>query len=183
MIELRIHGRGGQGAVTTGQLIAVAALYDKKYSQTFPKFGVERRGAPVEAFARIDNSFINLRSEVYNPDVVIVLDPTLLLSIDITQGLKENGIIILNTSKKPKDVRIKGNYKIHTVDASSVAMSIFKRPIVNTPILGAFSAATGIISLKSLNKAIDEKFGKSKGKEIAELNKRAVKEVYDSVDR
>lgn len=181
MIEIRIHGRGGQGAVTTGQIIAIASLYDGKYAQTFPLFGVERRGAPVEAFARIDNVPINLRSQVHNPDVVMVLDPTLVFSTDITKGLKEKGTIIVNTSKKPKDLKIKGNYNIHTIDASEIAIRIFKRPIVNTPILGAFSAITDIISLKSMMKAIDEKFSASKGKAIAEMNKKAVKEVYDMV--
>lgn len=180
MIEIRIHGRGGQGAVTTGQLIAIGALHDNKYSQTFPFFGVERRGAPVEVFARIDSSFINLRSQVYSPDVVIVLDPSLVFSIDITKGLKEKGTIIVNSSKKPKDLRIKGNFNVHTVDASSTAMKIFKRPIVNTPILGAFSAITKIVSQRSLQKAVDEKFA-SKGKQVSELNKAAIKEVYDLV--
>ena len=183
MIEVRIHGRGGQGAVTTGQIIAIAALHDGKYSQTFPHFGVERRGAPVETYARIDKSFINIRSEVYNPDVVLVLDPTLMSAVDVTNGLKDKGIIIINTSKKPKDLKIKGNFDVHTIDAGATAMKIFKRPIVNTPILGAFSAITKLVSLKSLQKGIDEKFALTKGKQIAELNKKAVKEVYDLVKK
>ncbi|PIN85984.1 pyruvate ferredoxin oxidoreductase [Candidatus Woesearchaeota archaeon CG10_big_fil_rev_8_21_14_0_10_44_13] len=181
MIEIRIHGRGGQGAVTTGQIIAIASLYDNKYAQTFPLFGVERRGAPVEAFVRIDSSPINLRSQVYNPDVVMVLDPTLVYSTDVTKGLKDKGTIIINTSKKPKDLKIKGDYNIHTIDASAIALNIFKRPIVNTPILGAFSAVTKLVSLKSMMKAIDEKFAASKGKAMAEMNKKAVKDVYDMV--
>ena len=180
MIEIRIHGRGGQGAVTTGQIIAIAALYDNKYAQTFPLFGVERRGAPVEAFVRMDSSPINLRSQVYNPDVVIVLDPTLVSAVDVTKGLKEKGKMIINTSKNPKELKIKGNFDIHTVDASNIAMNIFKRPIVNTPILGAFSAVTKLVSFKAMMKAIDEKFIETKGKAMAELNKTAVKEVYDN---
>lgn len=181
MIEIRIHGRGGQGAVTTGQIIAIAALYDNKYAQTFPLFGVERRGAPVEAFARIDKEPINIRSQVYTPEVVIVLDPTLVFSADITKGLKEKGIIIVNTAKRPRELKIKGDYNVYTIDANTVAMKVFKKPIVNTPILGAFSAITKHISLKSLLRAIDDKFAAGKGKEIAELNKGAVKEVYDTV--
>lgn len=180
MIEIRIHGRGGQGAVTTGQLIAIASLYDSKYAQTFPLFGVERRGAPVEAFVRMDNAPINLRSQVYAPDVVIVLDPTLVSSIDVTKGLKERGTIIVNTSKKPRELKMRGDFNIHTVDAGNIAMNIFKRPIVNTPILGAFSAVTKLVSLKSMMKAIDDKFASTKGKAIAELNKTAVKEVYEN---
>ncbi|MCX8147620.1 MAG: 2-oxoacid:acceptor oxidoreductase family protein, partial [Candidatus Woesearchaeota archaeon] len=174
---------GGQGAVTTGQIIAIAALYDKKYSQSFPMFGVERRGAPVEAFARIDKAPISIRSQVYNPDIVLVLDPTLSHSINVAQGIKEGGIIIINTSKKPKDIKIKemkeaqSSFKVYTIDATSVALRVFKRPIVNTPILGAFSAITGLVSLKSLLKAVDERF--SGKKEMAELNKTAIRELYE----
>ncbi|MFC1733949.1 pyruvate ferredoxin oxidoreductase subunit gamma [candidate division KSB1 bacterium] len=181
MIEVRIHGRGGQGAVTTGQIIAIASLYDNKYSQTFPHFGVERRGAPVEAYVRIDKSFIDLRSEVYNPDVVLVLEPSLIHAVDVTKGLKHGGTVIVNTSKKARELKIKGEFKVHTIDASSIAMKIFKRPIVNTPIIGAFSAITKMVSIKSLQRAIDDKFALTKGKQIAELNKKAVKEVYDIV--
>ena len=181
MIEIRIHGRGGQGAVTTGQILAIAALHDNKYSQTFPKFGVERRGAPVETYVRLDKSFINIRSQVYDPDVVVVLDPTLLTAIDVTKGLKDKGTIIVNSSKKAKDLKIKGDFNVYTIDASDIAIKIFKRPIVNTPVLGGFSAITKLVSLKSLLKGIDEIFVISKGKQLAELNKKAVKEVYDLV--
>jgi len=179
MIEIRIHGRGGQGAVTTGQIMAIAAFYDNKYSQTFPFFGVERSGAPVEAFVRIDKTPILVRSHVYKPDIVIVLDPSLLHAINVTEGLKEKGVIIINTSKNQKELKIKGNFQVHTVDATAVALKIFNAPIINTAVLGAFSAVTKAVSLKSLQKAIDEKFASSKGKAVADLNKKAVKEVFD----
>lgn len=182
MIEIKIWGRGGQGAVTTGQLIAIAALNDSKYCQSFPKFGVERRGAPVEAFARIDKNPINVRSHVYNPDIVIILDPSLIGAVDVTAGIKKGGIVIVNTSKKSKDLKLKDGFDLYTVDATDTAMRIFKRPIVNTPILGAFSAITKEVSLKALQKAVDEKFAATKGKQIAELNKKAIKEVYDQVN-
>jgi len=103
MIEIRIHGRGGQGAVTTGQIMAIAAFDDGKQSQTFPMFGVERSGAPVQAFARISDEKINIRSQIYSPDIVIVLDASLLETVDVTSGLKEKGTLIVNTNKKPAD--------------------------------------------------------------------------------
>ena len=182
MIEISIWGRGGQGAVSTGQLLAIAALYDRKHCQTFPTFGVERRGAPVQAFARIGTKPIHILSEVYNPDIVIVLDPTLMADNDVARGIKEGGAVIINSSRKPKEFKLDENLNVHSVDATSVAMSIFNMPIVNTPILGAFSAITGIVSIRSLQKAVDDKFAATKGKEIAELNKKAIKEVYDNTN-
>jgi pyruvate ferredoxin oxidoreductase gamma subunit len=178
MWEIRIHGRGGQGAVTTGQILAIAAFHDGKECQTFPMFGVERTGAPVQAFARISNEKIHTRSQVYNPDVVVVLEVSLLDVVDVTKGLKNNGKIIINTNKSPEDLPIQGNFKVHTVDATSIALGIFGKPIVNTPMLGAFSAITKLVSLNSLKKAIDERFLKTKGRNIAELNKKAIEEVY-----
>ena len=178
MIEIRIHGRGGQGVVTSGQLIAIAAFYDGKHTQSFPMFGVERGGAPVEAYARISAEKIRVRSQIYNPDIVLVLDSSLIGAVDITKGLKKGGLIIVNTSKKPAELKIKGNFKIYCIDALSISMEIFGRPIVNTPILGAFSAFTKHISLESLYKALDERF-EGKGK-LIELNKTAIKKVFDS---
>jgi pyruvate ferredoxin oxidoreductase gamma subunit len=178
MLEIRIHGRGGQGAVTTGQILAMAAFQDGKETQTFPMFGVERAGAPVQAFVRIDDKAINVRSQVYNPDIVLVLEASLLDVVDVTAGMKSGGTIIVNSNKDPKDLKIKGNFDIHTVDATSIAFDIFKRPIVNTPILGAFSAITKSVSLNGLKKGIHEKFAKDKGEMIAELNKKAVEQVY-----
>ena len=179
MIEIRIHGRGGQGAVTTGQIIAIAAFHDNKQSQTFPMFGVERSGAPVQAFARISDESINIRSQIYNPDIVVVLDSSLLDTVDVVSGLKKNGKIIINSNKKPDELKIKGDFNVYTVDATSIALEIFGKPIVNTPMLGAFSKITKEISLKSLTKAIDETFLETKGKKIAELNKEAITAVYN----
>jgi len=179
MVDIRIHGRGGQGAVTTGQIMAIAAFDDGKQSQTFPMFGVERAGAPVQAFARISDEKINIRSQIYHPDVVVVLDSSLLDSVDVTSGLNDNGKIIINTNKKPEEIKINGKFDVHTVDATSIAIEIFQKPIVNTAMLGAFSKITNDISLKSLVKAIDDIFLKTKGKKIAELNKKAITAVYN----
>jgi pyruvate ferredoxin oxidoreductase gamma subunit len=178
MHEISVHGRGGQGGVTTGQLMAIAAFYDGKYSQSFPMFGVERAGAPVLAFARIDNTPIRVRSEVYTPDIAIVLDSTLLQAVDITKSIKKGGTIIINSNKSAEVLGIKGDYDVHIVDATQIAIGIFKRPIVNTPMLGAFAKITKLVTLRSLKKAIDEIFLESKGQKIADLNKQAIEAVY-----
>ena len=179
MLEIRIHGRGGQGSVTAAQILAISAFYDGKQSQAFPRFGVERRGAPVEAFCRIDDKPINIRSQVYTPDLLLVLEPSLLDSVDVTSGLKAGANIIINTSQP-----IKGNkyskFKVHTVDASKVAFDIFNADIVNTAILGAFAKVTGLVSIGAINKAVKDRFA---GKpHVIDMNKDAVKRVYEQVN-
>lgn len=179
MIEIKTVGRGGQGAVTFSQILAIAAFYDNYQSQAMPSFGVERRGAPSFSYTRISEEPIHLRSLIYDPDIVVVLDASLLESIDITEGLKPQGIIIINSNKTPKELKIKGKYNIHTVDATSVALKLFKKDIVNTAMLGAFSKITEKVTLESLYKGIEERFeGKYK---LIELNKKAIKQVYDKI--
>jgi len=179
MIEIRVHGRGGQGAVTTSQILAIAAFYDGKECQAFPNFGVERAGAPVEAFVRIDNKQINLRSHVYNPYVVIVLDPSLLEVLDITKGMKDKGLVIVNSNKDRQKLGVDSKrYCVYTFDATETALKIFHKPIVNTLVLGAFSAITGLVTLESLKKAVSESFAK-KGQKIIDLNNQAIEEVYN----
>lgn len=168
MFEIRVHGRGGQGAVTAAQLLAIAAFYDGKYAQAFPIFGVERRGAPSTSFVRIDDKPINLRSQIYEPDYVIVLDPTLVEIIDVKQGLKKD--LIVNCSEH----KIKDAY---CINASEIALEIFGKPILNTVILGAFAKISKIISLESIEKAIEQKFEGKKG--LIELNKIAVRRAYE----
>jgi pyruvate ferredoxin oxidoreductase gamma subunit len=167
MIEIRIHGRGGQGAVTASELLAVAAFKDGKFSQAFPKFGPERSGAPVEAYCRIDDKYIDIRSQIYEPDYLIVLDESLTKVIDVTKGLKKRGIIVANAEHK---MDFKG-FKTYTIDATKVALDVMGKPIVNTTMLGAFVKATKLVSLKSIEYAINEKFGK----EIANKNIKAVR--------
>lgn len=158
MIEIRFHGRGGQGAVVASNMLADAAFREGKHVQAFPFFGVERRGAPVSSFTRINDIPIKIRSQVYNPDYVIVLDSTLIDIIDVTSGLKKNGIIIINTDKKPSDFNL--SFKVATIDATSIALDnklgSKMAPIVNTSILGAFAKVSGIISLESIILAIKE---------------------------
>jgi pyruvate ferredoxin oxidoreductase gamma subunit len=172
MIEIRIHGRGGQGAVTSAELLAVAAFKDKKYAQSFPMFGVERRGAPVEAFCRINNKYIRNRSQIYTPDYVLVLDSSLLTTVNVVNGLKKNGLIIINSKQEPSKLNLDfESGRIISIDLNSLALNIIGRPIVNTAMLGAFAGITNLISLKSLIEAIQERFDEKiaiKNKELAE---------------
>lgn len=172
MKEIRWHGRGGQGAVTSAYLLAMAAFKDGKYSQAFPFFGTERRGAPVVSFTRIDDKFIRTREQVYNPDYVVVLDPTLIKVVDVTEGLSKDELIIINTNQK---VDIKAKVKI--VDATSIAMDVIGKPFVNTPMIGALVGVTDIVSLNSVIEAIKERFPQP----IAEKNIEAVKKTYEKI--
>jgi pyruvate ferredoxin oxidoreductase gamma subunit len=177
MIEIRFHGRGGQGAVTAAEILAKAAFEDGKYSQAFPFFGVERRGAPVMAFSRIDEEPIRRRYQVYNPDYVVVLDNGLLEVVDVFSGLKEKGKVILNTKE---DLNTDKNIDIEIIDATGIALDVLGVPIVNTVMLGAFAGSTGAVSLDSIIKIIKETFpGKigDKNAKAAEIAYKQLKEV------
>jgi len=158
MIEIRFHGRGGQGAVIASKVLAVAIFSEGRFVQSFPAFGVERRGAPVMAFVRVDEAYIDLRCEVYHPNNVIVLDPSLLESVDVTAGLSEEGTILINSDREPSHFKQFEDYKTATIDASSVAvehgLGTRQHPIVNTAILGAFARQTGIVGIDSVVEAI-----------------------------
>jgi len=178
MVEIRLHGRGGQGVVTAAEVLAVAAWEDGIYSQAFPTFGSERMGAPVAAFVRLDkDGEIRLRSQIYNPDHVIVQDPTLIGAVDIFQGLKPGGVVIINSDKMPANLPDLKEFKVVMVPATDIALKVLGRPIPNTTLLGAFAAATGAISLEGISKGIKEKFSG----ELAEKNIEAVKQAYQLV--
>ncbi len=179
MKEIRIHGRGGQGSVTAAELIAVAAFEDGKWSQAFPYFGTERRGAPVTAFARIADSPIRIRSQVYEPDYVIVQDPSLIPAVDVAGGMKEDGLLIINSEKKASEIKVHTKATVKTLDATALALEVIGLPIVNTALLGAFAGATGTIRLESVNKAIRERFP---GK-VGDKNVAAVKRAYELMGR
>lgn len=176
--EIRIHGRGGQGSVTAAELLAHAAFIEGKWVQAFPYFGAERRGAPVKAFARISDESILIHSQVYNPDYVIVLDPAIYKTVDVTEGLKKDGIIILNTTKNPDETGIK-NFKVATVDATGIALElnllVAGSPVINTSIIGAFAKATEEVKLESVVKAIKETWSGAAG----EKNARAAELAYE----
>lgn len=182
MIEIRIHGRGGQGAVVASAVLASALFYDGRYVQAFPTFGVERRGAPVMAFTRWDYRPIRIRANVYQPDHVIVLDWTLILEgIDVADGLKDGGWILINSSKEI-DTSPFSKYKIAVVDAGAIAVShqlgTPTSPVVNTAILGAFSKVTGMVTIGSVIRAIRENVPEKKEENVA-----AAREAYSKVHR
>jgi len=178
MIQIRLHGRGGQGVVTAAELIAISAFYQGKESQAFPSFGVERTGAPIEAFARIDDSLIRTREHVYKPDVLIIQDPTLLGTVDVTKGCNNKTKVIINTTKSKNEININlPPENIYTLDATKIALEELGRNIVNTVILGAFAKVTGLVSIESLKKAIEEKF-KPKGPELVNKNIKAIERAY-----
>lgn len=179
MHQIRIHGRGGQGVVTSAELIAIAAFYDGKKSQAFPAFGVERSGAPIESFARIDNKPIRIREQISEPDILIVQDPTLIGNPAIERGTNKKTIIIINSSKQKKDINLKiPAANIFLVDATKIALEKIGKNITNTTILGAFAKATGLVSLEGLKRAIKEKF-KDKGQNIINKNISAIEEAYN----
>jgi len=178
MQEIRFHGRGGQGAVTSAELIAIAAINKGECAQAFPSFGPERRGAPVVAFCRMDSKKINIRAKVYDPDVVIVLDPGLLTLVDPAEGLKDGGILIINTKKSVDEVMKAGaRYKVATVDANTIAQEELGRVIVNTTMIGAFIKTTGLLTIEDIKEPLMERFGAKLGGRNLKALERAYNEV------
>ena len=181
ILEVRWHGRGGQGAWTASELLARAAISEGKYIQSFPEFGPERMGAPVTAFTRISNEPIRLHCAVYNPDVVSVLDPTLLKSVKVADGLnEEGGHIIVNTTETPAQIRKQLNSdkgKLWTVPASEISIKILGMSITNTAMLGAVARVTGIVSLDTIEKMVKSRFRP----DVAEKNFAVVKKAYEEV--
>jgi len=160
MIEIRFHGRGGQGTVVASKILADALAKEGNYVQAYPEFGVERRGAPVFAFIRIDNKPIYDKSRIYTPDHVVVVDPTLVEAIDVTDGLKDGGYIIINSPKKPEEFKFPDKFKVFTIDATDIAvrhqLGTLAAPIVNTAIVGAVAKILKLTKLESLVEAIKE---------------------------
>jgi 2-oxoacid:acceptor oxidoreductase gamma subunit (pyruvate/2-ketoisovalerate family) len=181
MVEFRWHGRGGQGAWTASELLARTALDEGKYIQSFPEFGPERMGAPVTAFTRISNEPIRLHCAVYSPDVVAVLDPTLLKSVNVADGLSDiGGDIIVNTKDYPAEIRKQlgsDKGKLWTVPATEISIKVLGMPITNTAMLGAVARVTGIVTLESVEKMVRGRFRP----DVAQKNFVVVKEAYEEV--
>jgi len=175
VVGIRIHGRGGQGAVTASRLLATAAYYDGKFSQAIPMYGTERRGAPVTAYVRVDDVRVRERELVHTPDIVMVLDPLLSTRQTMADDMAEGGLLLLNAAYPPEEVKTGGNIRVATVDASNIALETLRRPITNTAILGAFAKAVGWPKLESIEKAIRKQFS---GR-IADMNIEAIKRSYD----
>ena len=177
MIQIRIHGRGGQGNVTLAELIAMAAFYEGKQAQAFPMFGVERKGAPVAAFVKIDDKFIRSREQIYNPDIIIIQDPSLIRITDILKGVNNKTLVIINSNQYAKECQMaKG--KVYCISALDIALKNIGKPIINTAMLGAFAKLSGLIKLDSAIKAIEVKLGEKYGEDIINKNIRAIKEAY-----
>jgi 2-oxoacid:acceptor oxidoreductase gamma subunit (pyruvate/2-ketoisovalerate family) len=179
VIELRIHGRGGQGAVIASKLLAAALFKEGRSVQSFPAFGVERRGAPVAAFLRVSDGPILLRCEITHPDGLIVLDPTLIGAVDVAAGLKPGGGILINSAREPEwYADLAARHRIGTVDASAIALRHHlgskTQPIVNTPILGAFAAWSGMVALDSVCEAISEEVPTHRDENIAAAREAAL---------
>jgi len=180
ILEVRWHGRGGQGAWTASELLARAAIHEGKYIQSFPEFGPERMGAPVTAFTRISTEPIKIHCAVYNPDVVAVLDPTLMKAVRIADGLTPGGNIVVNSDATPVEVRKTINTeegKVWTVPATQIAIKTLGRPIMNTAMLGAAARVTNIVTLESIGKVVKERFRA----DLAEKNFAVIKQAYDEV--
>lgn len=181
ILEVRWHGRGGQGAWTASELLARAAISEGKYIQSFPEFGPERMGAPVTAFTRISTEPIHLHCAVYSPDIVAVLDPTLLKSVKVADGLSDDGgNIIVNTKEEPAQIRKQLNSnkgKVWTVPATEISIKILGMPITNTAMLGTVARITGAVSLETIEKMIQGRFRP----DVAAKNVAVVKEAYQEV--
>ena len=182
-LEIIIYGRGGQGAKTAAQLIAEVAIGKGEYAQAFPEYGPERTGAPVKSFARISDEPIKTSQPITKPDVVMVIDPTLLESIDVNSGMGKEGILIVNSPKKPEEIKKQTGFEgeIYTVDATGIAIKYLGRNLPNMPILGAFVKITKAIDIESLLEKVKAKFLNKIGKEKTEANLSAIREAYESV--
>ncbi len=186
IVEIRWHGRGGQGAKTASLLFADAAMSLGKNIQAFPEYGPERMGAPVASFNRLSDKMIDLHCAIINPSVVVVLDPTLIGKVSVTAGLPEDGIIIINTSKDPKELKkeLKLNKaKVYSVDASKIAAETIGRNIPNTPMLGALVKTTGLLQYEQMLSDIEDKLKKkfSHKPEVIKGNMEAIKRAYNEV--
>jgi pyruvate ferredoxin oxidoreductase gamma subunit len=176
MKEIRIHGRGGQGSLVLAQFMAIAALEDGKYGQAFPFLGGggERRGKPIMAFCRLSDRPIRLRSRVNEPDYVIVQDATILRELDVVEGLKDGGMILVNTERDVAELGLKGSFRLFTFSADEIARRILGKPIMNTALLGAFAALTKELTLDATLRAVRSRFPG----ELGEKNAQVVQESY-----
>ena len=178
MKEIRIHGRGGQGSVVLAEMLGIAAFMEGKYCLAFPYLGGggERRGAPVQGFARIDDQPVRVREKIQNPDYVIIQDTSIMDVVDVFHGIRENGTVIVNTNKKDFECP-RSDLKVVAVDASRIAMEALGRPIMNTALLGAFAKVTGEISIESVEATIRGRFED----ELIDGNLKAALDTYNAV--
>ena len=185
MTEIRWHGRGGQGTVTAAKVLADACLSGGRHVQAFPEYGPERAGAPLRAYNRVSPNELRMHCPVLKPDVIAVVDATLLDSINITEGAKEHSIYIINTTKDPAEIRQKlavaSLQKVITVDATKIALDCFGRAMPNAPMLGALCKATGLITIEHLLDEVRKSFGKKFSQKVIDGNVEATKRGYEEV--
>jgi pyruvate ferredoxin oxidoreductase gamma subunit len=176
MIEVRIHGRGGQGGVTSAEMLAIAAINEGKFAQAFPSFGPERRGAPVVAFARVSEERIRNRTKVYNPQVVVVLDSSVMNIVDVTEGMVADGMLVINSGKSVAELRQTYGFRsaLTRVDATHIAMEELGLPITNTTMLGALLRGRELVALEALVAPLEKRFGR-----IAARNIKAMRRAYE----
>ena len=183
-VEIRWHGRGGQGVVTANEILAAAALSEGKYIKAFPEFGPERMGAPIRAFARISDKVINVHSQVYYPDYVVVLDNTLITNPSIKEGLKETGKIIANfpDGREKLKALLGGGYDVHAVNATKISTEEIGRPMANTAMVGALVRVSKVVDIKSVTTELAAKFAGKFSPAVIEKNIRSVVRAYEEVD-
>jgi pyruvate ferredoxin oxidoreductase gamma subunit len=181
LVEVRWHGRGGQGVVTASELLAEAALHEGRYLQAFPDYGPERMGAPIRAYSRISDSPIRQHCQITDPDVVVVLDPSLIGVVDFSDGLKHHGVLVVNTPLSPAELRQKLGLrqgKVFTVNATRIALDTIGRNMPNMPILGALLRAVDIVRKESILSEIRKRLGARVSNEVVEKNINAFERAY-----
>ena len=179
--QIRIHSRGGQGAKTAAQILAEAAITNGKFAQAFSEYGPERSGAPMKTFFRISDQPIRLHCDVKSPDLILVVDPSLLDTIDVTEGLIDGGVVIVNCGHNPSEIKKhlkKKNCEVYNLDGTKIAMELFGKDIPNMPMIGAVVKITKLISCEQLIKSVREKFTRKLGEKLTEKNVEALKKGY-----
>lgn len=179
MKEVKIFARAGQGAITTAAILGEALFYEGKYAYAFPHFGAARMGAPMNAFLRFDTKPVRLRSQIYNPDYIIVVDPALISSQNVFEGMKKEAVAVVSIREVTKIEKVSENIKLVTLPGETIALEVIGKPFSNTVLLGAFAKATGQVNLESILKAVKARF--SDKPEILEKNLEAVKRGYQAV--
>lgn len=185
LIEIRWHARAGQGAVTAAKLVAETALFEDRFMQAMPEYGPERMGAPLKAFTRISDEPIEVYNNIEHPDIVVLLDETLIDVIDITEGLHDDGAVIINTTESPATMRtrlgVPESVTVATIDASGIALDTIKRDIPNTPIVGALTKVRPIVAVESVKGQLQKSFGKKFAQAMIDANLESVQRAYEEV--
>jgi pyruvate ferredoxin oxidoreductase gamma subunit len=183
-LEIRWHGRGGQGVVTANEILAGAALREGKYMKAFPEFGPERMGAPIRAFARVSDDPIKVHSQVYFPDYVIVLDPTLIGNVNVLEGMKAAGALVANypDGRAALKSALGTDLDVHAVNATKIALETVGKPLANTAMLGALVKISGVVELDSIVQELRGKLGGKLPEKVVEKNVQSVERAYQEVD-